>query len=473
MAVVEETSTVRTDDSTQDDGSGSAQAAAQAPTPAPATTAQPAASTTVVPYAPVQTRLQRRDNANELQLRLDLITQDIAEDILGRLSLDDGNEQTVLQMLQRPAGDKAIHEVVTGIFSSLAQRSEGLSEAIAALFRYVQMHRLWEGHPNPAVKSAAQLVRTLASFDVLEVNIAVGAATMENKRAYIKTIEQHWGADWHSTVLRRLPDPDWQQPAFGSRAKLKAIAGNAVRGLSLSAAIAGWQQAMRIRCDERLRREHNVRGSTRKLLALQDILAANTAPRDVQATEQEAALHQVQVRGMPRLLLDSLPLHPLPSASASSSPAPNSAGNRQRKRKAAAAPSAPARASTRQKKADLPRAAPGHRWCEGPALAEALTSVLALLEDKTHMEPTIPERLLDCCSECKTPAGRAWAMLHGPLQTYLTELRGVKRHVMGQQLVKAWPANTPLLGRGNVASSSGEGSDASDGSETEDDTDST
>ena len=93
------------------------------------------------------------------------------------------------------------YEAVAKIFEELSTHSEQTSNIIAVLFRYVQLHKLWKGYPNASDQSAEGLVRSLASGDVIELNIAVGASTETAKRSFVYQITELRGPAWHQTRL--------------------------------------------------------------------------------------------------------------------------------------------------------------------------------------------------------------------------------------------------------------------------------
>ena len=148
------------------------------------------------------------------------------------------------------------------------------------MFRYIQAHSLWKGHPDSAVRSAEDLIRRLDGSDYVRANIIIGTSAQAAKRNCIRLIDEMWGAGWYDKIPRNLRDPTWVGPEGCSKRLLTQMAANAKQGLSLEAAREHWIKAAHRRNDYGERRRLGIKSKTTPYIIPDDVATLNRIVKD-------------------------------------------------------------------------------------------------------------------------------------------------------------------------------------------------
>ena len=125
--------------------------------------------------------------------------------------------------------------------------------------RYVQAHRLWTDHPDPAVDSLEALPGTLGGVRYVRAGAAISATSQSPRSRDIRTIEKHWGSDWFEKIPADMTDSNWSRASDCSHQLLQLIAADAKNGVELETAKCAWARSIRRRRDESAWKELRMR----------------------------------------------------------------------------------------------------------------------------------------------------------------------------------------------------------------------
>ncbi|KAI4219550.1 MAG: hypothetical protein L6R36_008246 [Xanthoria steineri] len=225
-----------------------------------------------------QSRLAKAAEGN-LQARLELISLEAAERGLARRFCKHQPDRSILDYLRAPDDGVTAYEAASTVLEDLADQTEATALESALAFRYVQAHELWKGHPNPAVRSAEDLVRHLDGGDYVQASIIIGTSAQAAKRSNIRLIDDCWGSGWFEKIPHHIRDPSWRGPEELSKRMLTQIAANAKQDLGLEAAVERWTEAIQQRNDFGARRRTGTRGKVTPHLLLADVASLNKAPQ--------------------------------------------------------------------------------------------------------------------------------------------------------------------------------------------------
>ena len=270
--------------------------AAPSTPPNPAPVAIMVATTETSPSTPIQevvryqpptqreTRSQldrvARADAGDLQARLDLISVDAAEEVLARRFCKHQPERSILAYLREPGDGVAPYQAASAVLEELADKTEDTAFESALVFRYIQAHGLWRGHPSSAVQSAEDLVRHLDGSDYVQANIIIGTSVQVAKRNCIRLIDEKWGAGWFEKIPSEMRDPTWVGPEGCSKRLLMNMAANAKQGFILEHVVEGWAEAVYRRNDFGERRRLGIRSKTTPYLLPDDVATLNKIAKD-------------------------------------------------------------------------------------------------------------------------------------------------------------------------------------------------
>jgi len=236
----------------------------------------------VVSYQPLsqhETRSQSdrlaRADAGDLQARLELITVEAAEEALAQRFCKQQPDRSLLSFLREPDDGLAPYEAASAVLEELADQTEGTALESAMVFRYIQAHGLWKGHPNPDVQSAKDLIKNLDGSDYVQANIIIGTSAQAAKRNCIRLIDGAWGAGWFDKIPANMRDPVWSRAEECSKRMLTQIAANAKQGMSTITAIAGWSWALQERNDYGARRRLGIKSKATPYLIPNDVASLN------------------------------------------------------------------------------------------------------------------------------------------------------------------------------------------------------
>jgi hypothetical protein len=222
-----------------------------------------------------QSERRARADAGDLQARLDLIPLHVIEDQLSRCFRVAQPNCSILDSLR--GGDEALvgHRAASTVLEELADSTEQAALTSALVYRYIQAHSLWKGHPDPKVTSAETFLDSLDNSDYVKANIVIGSSADLSKQRSLKIIDEAWGSDWFDKIPQELRDPRWVRAEECSKRLLAQVTMNARRGYSLEKAIDHWTQSMRRRTDESARREHRISLPRSRHIILDDVRSLN------------------------------------------------------------------------------------------------------------------------------------------------------------------------------------------------------
>ncbi|KAM0710532.1 hypothetical protein Q7P35_002202 [Cladosporium inversicolor] len=166
---------------------------------------------------------------------------------------------SLLYFLQNPGNGITRVQAAASIFEELADGTEDVSIVTPLVARYVQAHRLWTDHPDPAVDSLEALLGTLGGVRYVRAGAAVDASSQSPRSRDIRTIEKHWGSDWFETIPADMKDSNWSRASDCSHQLLRLIAADAKNGVELETAKCAWARSIRRRRDESARKELRMR----------------------------------------------------------------------------------------------------------------------------------------------------------------------------------------------------------------------
>jgi hypothetical protein len=166
---------------------------------------------------------------------------------------------SLLAYLRAPGDGITQAQAAALVLEELADGIEDVSTTTSLVVRYVQAHRLWADHPNPAVNSLETLLGTIDGIQYVQAGTVIGTSSQLMRARAIRLIEKHWGADWFLKIPADMKDPAWSTAADCSHQLLRLIAANAKQGIDLEMAKSAWAQSIHRRRDERVRKELRMR----------------------------------------------------------------------------------------------------------------------------------------------------------------------------------------------------------------------
>jgi hypothetical protein len=176
----------------------------------------------------------------------------------------------------RTLGNGFTHaQAATRILEELADGMEDVSTTTSLVVRYVQAHRLWTNHPNPAVDSLEALLGTVDGIQYVQAGTVIGTSSQLMRARAIRLIEKHWGSDWFEKIPADMKDTTWSRASDCSHQLLRLIAANAKQGVELDAAKCAWAQSIRRRRDERVRKELRMRCPRFPFIITDDVRSVN------------------------------------------------------------------------------------------------------------------------------------------------------------------------------------------------------
>jgi hypothetical protein len=235
-----------------------------------------------------QTERRARADAGDLQARLDLIPLRDIEDQLSRRFRATQPDCSILECLNGRDNTLASHQAASVVLEELADSTEQAALTSALVYRYVQAHSLWKGHPDPKVTSAESFLDTLDNSDYVKANIVIGSSADLSKQRSLKVLEDAWGSDWFEKIPTELRDPRWVRAEECSKRLLSQMTTNVRRGYSLEKAIDHWTRSMRRRTDEDARREHRISLPRSRYIILDDVRSLNERDPSADSDTQHA-----------------------------------------------------------------------------------------------------------------------------------------------------------------------------------------
>ena len=128
----------------------------------------------VVRYQPSTQRETRsqldrvaKADAGDLQARLELIPLEATEEVLAQQFHRHHPDRSILSYLRNPGDGVAPYKAASAVLEELADQTEEMALESALVFRYIQAHALWRGHPDSGIRSAEDLVQHLDGSDYI------------------------------------------------------------------------------------------------------------------------------------------------------------------------------------------------------------------------------------------------------------------------------------------------------------------
>jgi hypothetical protein len=190
-----------------------------------------------------QSTLMDRAEAGHLQARLDLMPSNVVEAELHRKHRegDDETSRSLLEHLQDPGRGVTRAQAAARILDELADKTEQTAVDTALVWRYVQLHKLWETHANPRLRSEEGFIKTLNQDTIVRFNVIIGTSTQrERYRTITSVINPFWKADWFEKISLDLLPNGVRSPTALSKRMLIAMAANCKLGIPLEDAIKEW-----------------------------------------------------------------------------------------------------------------------------------------------------------------------------------------------------------------------------------------
>lgn len=185
---------------------------------------------------------------------------------------------SLLSFLQNPGDGITRVQAVAYIFEEIADGTEDVSAVAPLVARYVQAHRLWTDHPDPAVDSLEALLGTLGGVRYVRAGAADGTSSQSPRSRDIRTIEKHWGSDWFEKIPADMKDPNWSRAADCSHQLLRLIAADAKNGVELETAKCAWARSIHRRRDESARKELRMRCPRSPFIITDDVRPLSRPP---------------------------------------------------------------------------------------------------------------------------------------------------------------------------------------------------
>jgi hypothetical protein len=224
-------------------------------------------------------RIARAD-AGDLQARLDLIDIEAAEQVLAQRFCKHQPDRSILSYLRDPGEGVAPYQAASAVLEELADQTEETALESALVFRYIQAHTLWRGHPSPAIRSAEDLVRNLDGSDYVQANIVIGTSAQAGKRKYIRLIEDAWGTRWFDKIPQDMRHPTWVRPEECPKRILTQMVANTKQGLALEVAVEGWAESIQRRNDYGARKTYGIKSKATPYIIPSDVATLNTIVND-------------------------------------------------------------------------------------------------------------------------------------------------------------------------------------------------
>lgn len=235
-----------------------------------------------------QREIRHRAAAGDLQSRLDLIPLDVVEDQLSRSFRAAQPDCSILTCLKGSYDALPGHRAAKVVLEELADATEQVALISALVFRYVQAHSLWRGHPNRNVTSAEAFLETLDNSDYVNANIAIGSCADLSKQRSVHALSNAWGPDWFEQIPRTLRDPRWIRAEECSKRLLAQITVSARRGYTLERAIDHWTRSMQRRTDESAREKHHIGLPRSPYIILDDVHSLNEEVMKIRMGHRDA-----------------------------------------------------------------------------------------------------------------------------------------------------------------------------------------
>lgn len=197
--------------------------------------------------------------ANDVLTRLQALPIRDVEATLSKQFRKSDPDCSLLSYLRAPGDGITQAQAAAHVLEELADGIEDVSTTTSLVVRYVQAHRLWTDHPNPAINSLETLLGTVDGIQYVQAGTVIGTSSQLMRARAIRLIEKHWGTDWFDKIPTDMKDPDWSTAADCSHQLLRLIAASAKRGIDLATARSAWAQSIRQRRDERARKELRMR----------------------------------------------------------------------------------------------------------------------------------------------------------------------------------------------------------------------
>lgn len=182
---------------------------------------------------------------------------------------------SLLSYLRAPGNGITQAQAAAHVLEELADGIEDVSTITSLVVRYVQAHRLWSDHPNPAINSLETLLGTVDGIQYVQAGTVIGTSSQLMRARAIRLIEKHWGTDWFDKIPTDMKDPNWSTAADCSHQLLRLIAASAKRGIGLAMARSAWAQSIRQRRDERARKELGMRCPRSPFIITDDVRSLN------------------------------------------------------------------------------------------------------------------------------------------------------------------------------------------------------
>lgn len=241
--------------------------------------------------------------ASDVFAALQTFPIDHVEATLARRYLKRRPDCSVLSYLRDP-GDGLTHaQAAADVLEELADGVEDVSTITSLVVRYVQAHRLWADHPNPAVNSLEALLGTVDGVQYVQAGTVIGTSSQLMRARALRMIEKHWGADWFARIPDDMKDPAWSNAGDCSHQLLRLIAANAKQQIPFDVARDAWAESIGRRRDERVRKELRMRCPRSPFIITDDVRSLNQildpAKRGRRTTDvfypEEPAEHQLIV----------------------------------------------------------------------------------------------------------------------------------------------------------------------------------
>jgi hypothetical protein len=236
----------------------------------------------VVSYEPLPAQVSQPRSTSLLEAatsdilaRLQTLPIKNVEAALSRRYRKSDPDCSLLSYLRTPGNGFTHAQAATRILEELADGIEDVSTTTSLVVRYVQAHRLWTNHPNPAVDSLEALLGTVDGIQYVQAGTVIGTSSQLMRARAIRLIEKHWGSDWFEKIPTDMKDTTWSRASDCSHQLLRLIAANAKQGVELDAAKCAWAQSIRRRRDERVRKELRMRCPRFPFIITDDVRSVN------------------------------------------------------------------------------------------------------------------------------------------------------------------------------------------------------
>lgn len=91
-------------------------------------------------------------------------------------------------------GAASVYDAAATVLEELADPTEQAALASALVYRYIQAHSLWRGHPDANVTSAETFLDNLDNADYVKANIVIGSSADLSKHRSLKGSSRKYGA---------------------------------------------------------------------------------------------------------------------------------------------------------------------------------------------------------------------------------------------------------------------------------------